>query len=296
MGDLFGAAQRPCLERSLATASLAFVGDTTSGLAGIDDAAGGTPRVIPGMELTTFSGHAVSLGTRGWIDWGVLRREAMSAIALDVRRRGGLFVIAHPASVGDPVCSGCDWRFPDMLPGPASAVEVWNGPWDCNSNNEKGLALWYGWLEAGHRVVATAGSDTHGPGECWERIGRSVVWSQGCTEEAILGSIAAGHLYLSAGPHLGLSAVSGEREAGMGETLAAGAADLRAAWRGCPEGSCLRLVRDGVVLSEERAAGDGTRRWEGVAARWCVAELRDRVGQMLALTNPVYLEPREPRA
>lgn len=265
--------------------------NTTSQLAGIDDVGGGKPLVIPGMELTTFSGHAVSLGTRAWIDWGVLHRGAMSGIALDVRRRGGLFVIAHPASVGDPVCSGCDWRFPDAMPGAASAVEVWNGPWDCDSNNEKGLALWYGWLDAGHRVVATAGSDTHGPGEDWERVARSVVWSPGCTEEVILGAIAAGHLYVSSGPSLELSAAAGGRVAGMGDTLAAESAELGVRWEGCPPGSFLRLVGDGGVLDEVRAEGGGTRRWDGKRARWFTLEVRDRAGGLLAVTNPVRIEP-----
>jgi hypothetical protein len=263
--------------------------NTTSQLAGIDD--GEKPLVIPGMELTTFSGHAVSLGTREWIDWGVLRQDGMSEVALDVRRRGGLFVIAHPRADGDPACSGCDWHFPDLMPGPASAVEVWNGPWDCNSNNEKGLALWYEWLDAGHRIVATAGSDTHGPGESWERVGRNVVWSPDCTVEAILGAIAAGHLYVSAGPVLELSAAGGGRVAMMGETLAAEFAEIGARWEGCPSGSLLRLVGDGAVLDEVRAEGDGTRRWVGKRARWFTVEIRDRAGGLLAVTNPVRTEP-----
>ena len=49
-----------------------------------------------------------------------------------------------------------------MMPGDARVVEVWNGPWGCDSNNEKALTLWYDWLNQGLRLAATAGTDTHG--------------------------------------------------------------------------------------------------------------------------------------
>jgi hypothetical protein len=269
--------------------------NTTSHLAAIEEMSDPKLLVIAGMELTTFHGHALSLGTREWIDWGVVRNDGMSGIFGDVRRQGGLFVIAHPQAQGDPVCTGCDWRYDGMMPGPAPAVEIWNGPWAGDSNNERALALWYEWLSQGRRLVATAGSDAHGAGGLRAKTGRNVVWSEGLTEEAILGSIAAGRLYLSVGPHLELAAVSGGSEAGMGETIAAGSADFRADWQGCPSGSLLRLVGDGTVLAEGRAEDEGPRRWEGIRARWCVAELRDRSGDLLAVTNPVYLGPARPR-
>jgi hypothetical protein len=264
--------------------------NTTSHLSAIGKLSDTAPLVIAGMELTTFRGHALSLGTREWIDWGVLREGGMSRIAGDVRRRGGLLVIAHPQAEGDPVCTGCDWRFDEMMPGLAPAVEVWNGPWAGDSNNERALALWYGWLSGGQRLAATAGSDAHGIGGLRAGVGRNVVWSPGCTEEAILGAIAAGHLYVSAGPALELSAADGGRLVMMGETLAVESAELGVRWEGCPPGSLLRLVGDGGVLDEVRAEGVGTRRWDGKRARWFTVEIRDRAGGLLAVTNPVRLE------
>jgi hypothetical protein len=118
-----------------------------------------------------------------------------------------------------------------------------------------------------------------------------VVWSPGCTEEAILGAIAAGHLYVSCGPSLELSAAAGGRVAMMGDTLEAESAELGVRWDGCPPDSFLRLVGDGVVLDEVRAECGGTRRWDGVRARWFTLEVRDRAGGLLAVTNPVRIEP-----
>jgi hypothetical protein len=282
----------PALLAEARAAGLDFVAltdhNTTSPLAAIGGLSDPQLLVIPGVELTTFHGHALSLGTREWIDWGVLREDpGMSSAAEEVRRLGGLFVIAHPRADGDPACTGCEWRFDGMMPGPAPAVEVWNGPWA--GRNEDGLALWYAWLDAGHRVVATAGSDAHAHGGFTGGVGCNVVWSEGCSEEAVLRSIAAGRLYLSAGPALELSAGGGGRLAVMGGTLAAGTAELRLRWENCPADAIVRLMGEGGVLAEQRSGEHGTGRWDGMRTRWCVAELRDRTGSVLAVTNPVHL-------
>jgi hypothetical protein len=265
--------------------------NTTSPLADIEESGDTRLLVIAGLELTTFRGHALGLGTREWIDWGVLRPDwSIDAAAEEVRRGGGLFVIAHPMAEGDPVCTGCDWRYDEMMPGSARAMEVWNGPWTCDSNNERALAQWYEWLDRGMRIVATAGSDAHEPGGFSGRIGRNVVWSKGLTERAIIASIEAGRSYLSSGPVLELHAAAGGRIAMMGETIAASSADVSVRWEGCPPGSILRLIGDGAVVAEESCESGGERHWAGVSVRWFTAEIRDGDGSLLAITNPVYLQ------
>jgi hypothetical protein len=265
--------------------------NTTSQVACVEAPPIAAPLVISGMELTTFRGHALSLGTREWIDWGVVERgRAMPDIAADVARKGGFFVIAHPCSVGDPACTGCDWRYEDMMPGSAPAVEIWNGPWGGDSNNEKALALWYAWLDRGHRLVATAGSDAHELGGLGAGVGFNVVGAESLAEAAILRAVQRGRLYLSSGPRLELEASSGAASAGMGETLAARSADISLRWRLCPAAAVVRLVGEGGVLAVREAAAEGADRWRGLEARWLVAELRDPSGQLLAVTNPVYLE------
>ena len=268
-----------------------------AGIGASDAGNGPDPLVIAGMELTTFHGHALSLGTRAWIDWGAMPGgRSMPQIAAEVTRLGGYFVIAHPHSEGDPTCTGCDWRIAEMMPGSSPAVEVWNGPWGGDSHNEDALALWYRWLNEGRRLVATAGSDAHGPLGLVGSVGRNVVWADALSEQAVLRSIAAGRLYVSSGPHLDLSAERGARIAGVGESLpgsgqspGASAAEIRLGWRGCPPGAVVRLVTDGTVAADIPAEGDGTWRWERVSARWCTVEVRERSGILLAVANPVFL-------
>ena len=112
----------------------------------------------------------------------------MPDIAAAVAAAGGLFVIAHPMSVGDPVCTGCDWRYDDMMPGNARCVEIWNGgPW--SEDNERGLSLWYSWLNQGYRMVATAGSDIHGPSDVDTFVGLNNVYAAELSERAILDAV-----------------------------------------------------------------------------------------------------------
>ena len=115
-------------------------------------AAGLPTVVIPGLELTTYGGHANALGIDGWADWrtvppgapSVDRSEGdpevlladtglvtvadgdlpvpfavhqplgtMEATARAIQGRGGLFVVNHPRSAGYPTCTGCHWDFDD---------------------------------------------------------------------------------------------------------------------------------------------------------------------------------------
>ena len=61
-------------------------------------------------------------------------------------------------------------------------------------------------------------------------------------------------------------------------------------WDGCPAGALVRIVADGEPLREWRAGAEGKHTWRLTAdqARWCVVEMRDEDGQMLALTNPIF--------
>lgn len=247
--------------------------------------------VMGGMELTTFWGHALSLGTRRWIDWRIgSAKRTMPQIAAEVASEGGLFIIAHPLAPGDPKCTGCDWRYVEMMPGNAPAVEIWNGLWNGDSNNEAALALWYQWLNWGLRIVATAGTDAHGPAPASVRPGFNVVYAARRDEASILRAVARGRLYLSSGPKLILSGQCGDDSVMMGDELPKNAATLCARWNNVPPNARLRLVANGSTVNEDLATPAGERMWqlEEGAAQWCVAELRAEDNELLAITNPIY--------
>jgi hypothetical protein len=273
--------------------------NTIAGLAEMDAAGTDDLLIMGGMELTTFWGHALALGLRDWIDWRTSPDgQSMEGIAADVTRRGGLFIIAHPRSVGDPLCTGCDWMYPQVMPGEAHVVEVWNNDWGSDSNSEEGLKLAFAWLNQGCRLAFTAGTDNHGetpPGYTFPCV---VVHAQELSEKEILRAIRAGHLYLSCGPELALEAEMGDRQAGMGDVLAAGAKDtidLTVRWGGCPSGARLDFIVDGESLEALAPESEGTRTWHvnGCESHWGLVTLRDEMGKMLALTNPIFWDGRD---
>ncbi len=274
--------------------------NTITGIEEMEQASSPDLLTLVGMELTTFWGHALSLGTRHWIDWRVqLNGRAMADIVREVTDAGGLFIIAHPGIPGDPICTGCTWQYTDVMPGPARVVEVWNGPWIDHGGNEQSLMLWYEWLNQGHRLAATSGTDAHGPvegegmGDLIRYVGFNVVYADELSEEAILAAVARGHLYLSAGPRLGLEGRTPAGEhAMMGDVLHGPEAEITADWADCPANARMRLIANGEAMAEWEPGPEGRRQWRLSSAevRWCLIELRDEHGQMLALTNPIFLE------
>jgi len=274
--------------------------NTVSGLAEMDAASSGDLLTAGGMELTTFWGHALCLGTREWVDWRLrpLTGE-MAQVAEEMYAGGQLFIIAHPQADGDPGCTGCSWRFGDMMPGNARAVEIWNGPWNGDSNNESALLLFYDWLNQGFRLVATAGTDAHGPAPDGSDIrpGFNVVYAASLSERALLDAIRVGHLYLSSGPELLLEAVAVDGGRWMVGDTVVRAATFSVLWDACPRDAQVRVIADGRLLTVWPAQGHGEEQWHMSPdeAAWVVAEIRAEDGQMLAVTNPIFVATPESR-
>lgn len=273
--------------------------NTTSGLAEVGALAGPDLYTAGGLELTTFWGHALCLGARTWVDWRLRPSSGdMPAIAAATYAAGQLFIIAHPQSIGDPVCTGCAWRFGEMMPGNSQIVEIWNGPWGGDSNNDATLALYYDWLNQGWHLVATAGSDTHGTQDYAAHPGFSVIYTEELTEAALFKAIAAGHLYLSSGPQLSLTAQTADgTRAMMGDTLYA-AATLTLNWSAAPPDAQVRLIVNGRLQEQWPAMeqGEAARHLTPDEADWVLVEIRSAGGEVLAITNPIFLQKPDARA
>jgi hypothetical protein len=270
--------------------------NTVSGLRPFERACPENLLPICGIELTTFWGHALVLGRREWVDWRVEpgRRE-MAQVVAEVEAQGGLFVIAHPEAIGDPYCTGCNWLYPDVHPGAARVVEVWNSPWCSASRNEAGLELAYEWMNRGLRMVLTAGTDRHdsnypAPGHAF-----NTVYAEELSEAAILHAVRLGHLVLSSGPTLNLSAQAAGQNLMPGDSCRAQAGEtihISGERGSCQPGSRLDLVVDGE--KRETTAGEPSASWDlpGGQTGWALLTLRDPDGEMLALTNPIYFDGR----
>lgn len=266
--------------------------NTTCGHAQLHALASDDLLTVGGMELTTHWGHALALGVQEVPEWrvGPFTGKTMPALAADIMTSGGLFVIAHPMSPGDPACTGCRWDYTDMRPGNARLVEIWNGgPW--SDYNEEGLALYRHWLGLGHRLLATAGSDIHGPEGGKGQVGFNHVEADSLTEAAILSAVALGRNYLSSGPRLILQARTPDGDlVAMGQGVPTGSV-LLADWHSEQVPLTLRFVDATGQRASHPAPADQT----GVAevsglAGFAMAELRDAAGRLHAVTNPIFIE------
>lgn len=247
-----------------------------------------------GIELTTYWGHALCLGTREWVDWRVRPGKGeMERIATSTYAKDQVFIIAHPQSNGDPLCTGCTWRFGEMMPGIAQLIEIWNEwQWDGIPNNEKALSLWYDWLNQGAHLVATAGTDTHKAEDYAAKPGFNVVYAEELSETALLKALRAGHLYLSCGPKMVLEARSENGENWMmGDTVTQPAA-FRLSWKNCEEDARIRLIANGSPMKQWMACAQGEYQWtmKPNECDWVVVEVRDAKDRLLAITNPLFLD------
>ncbi|MET9662558.1 CehA/McbA family metallohydrolase [Streptomyces sp. NPDC006510] len=229
--------------------------------------------VILGEEVTTRTGHWLALGIRPGqvVDWRYgLRDERVERQLDEVHRAGGLCVAAHPHA---PYPSGT-FMYPYQG---FDVVEVWNGLWSSdapwNADNEAALAEWGRGLAAdihrGRWRPAMGNSDTHLEGQIG--IPHTVVPAEELSADAILAGIRAGRSWIagSAAVELSFTASAGDRSAGIGERLKAGAApaEVRVGVRGVPSGTVSLHTESGNMHRASLPdSGAGTVEWRTGAA------------------------------
>jgi hypothetical protein len=146
------------------------------------DAAWGTGDLIwlPDYE-NSFAGHAQMHGAQKMYDNGQKTLADVERVAAELRADGGAFQINHP--------DDDDWRTEYGFGFVPDAVEIWNiGVWayeppaPATNAHESGPKFLDTYLDAGHHVAATGGSDSH-----WrsttavQGIGQPTTWL--CAEE-----------------------------------------------------------------------------------------------------------------
>ncbi|MGD1996887.1 MAG: CehA/McbA family metallohydrolase [Anaerolineae bacterium] len=208
--------------------------------------------LIPGVEISTYHGHANLWPVSDWFDFRCWQDDQMRAVRKEALERGVLFSVNHPKDGGPP------WEFGSLFE--PDCVEVWGGPWFIS--NYQALAAWDRLLRQGQQVTAVGGSDKHqGPfaGELgWYEIGTPTtwVWAEELSVPAIVEGLLAGRAFISEGPkgaQIELTAEAGGRRATMGEVLPIAAGEsvhlrcLVKDGRGC----ILRLVSARRVLEAE---------------------------------------------
>lgn len=128
---------------------------------------------VPGVEFTTYGGHATGFGVTSYVDHKVGLTTTVAEAAAAIQQQG-LFSINHPVlDLGD-ACIGCAWVH-DLSIGSGGAggagarvdgVEIATGGYDEVGFifNDAARDFWDGLLDDGSHAAPVGGSDDHKAG------------------------------------------------------------------------------------------------------------------------------------
>jgi len=267
--------------------------------------------LIPGREITSFSGHANLFGTTTPVDFRIDGKHVKdwNALTREIAPLHGLLSINHANRPSGEVCMGCGWTaHPPIDMRAVQAIEIVN---DGDAGTPlSGVPFWEAQLAKGYRPTGIGGSDNHNatltepqPGS--SLIGRptTVVHAANLSMPAILDGIRAGHVFVDVDGTrdrlLELSASTGADTAHMGDELHAAAGrvvhvDVHVAQ---VAGEELHVLLDGKPLapSVDTVLKDADQHvrfdWTSDGRRhWLRVEVRDAHGKPLLIGNPVYLD------
>lgn len=266
--------------------------------------------LIPGREITTFTGHANLFGSTEPLDFRVGSKDVpdWNSVADAGARLHGLLSINHAIRPSGEICMGCGWTAkPPIDMRKVQAVEIVN---DSDAGSPlSGIPFWEQQLNAGYRVTGIGGSDNHNATATEARPGSStigrpttVVYADALSMPAILDGIRAGHVFVdvqgSGDRLLELQASANGTQASMGDSLAAASGavvhvSLRATH---VAGARAMAVLDGKPLPldrEGRLEGDDARLafdWTSDGKpHWLRVEVRGADGAPWLYGNPIYL-------
>jgi hypothetical protein len=263
--------------------------------------------LIPGREVTTYSGHANVFGTTSFIDFELGNPSApdMNSIIRAAHRLGALASINHPANPTGEVCMGCGWSPKDFDMHLADAVEAVNGG-DAKYHFDN-VGYWRSQLNAGLRPTAIGGSDNHrpeAPPEAHDFPGNptTVVFAPELSVPAILTAIRQGHVFIdltaSHNRLLEVTATAANETAHMGDTLNAASGvtlKLTIHTTAC-EGSKVELLLDGkpvdTLPQQSIDAADKTihATWTSDGNQhWLETDVVTPEGHLQLLGNAIYL-------
>ncbi len=122
--------------------------------------------LMPGMEFTTYGGHANAIGATTWVDHKIGQPEVTIAGAFAaIQDQGALVSINHPALALGNACLGCAWEH-EIDPLQIDAVEIATTGLDQGGHlfDGQAIAFWDDLCDAGAHAAAVGGSDDHRAG------------------------------------------------------------------------------------------------------------------------------------
>ncbi len=250
--------------------------------------------LLRGREITTYRGHANTVGERTAHEFRLSAPDASPAPLLGPIARAGAFVsINHPALSDDEVCMGCGWNVTDpAVLASVHGVEVVNG--DTAAGPSWGWSFWARLRSAGYPLTAVGGSDEHTVADDADRrLGHpaTVVWASALSEAALLEGLKSGRVYVRVrgpgGPRLEFHAEHADGRVEMGGSVPAGGSVRLVAEVSGAVGQTLQWIVDGEVAAESVVTSlPLTLDQPAVSGRWFSIVVRDAGGPTL-LANAI---------
>ncbi|MFC3746543.1 CehA/McbA family metallohydrolase [Paenibacillus sp. GCM10012306] len=290
--------------------------NTTSGMV---DAAAVTAEtgiiIVPGLEWTTFYGHMLTLGIP-YSEWRDLGPGDIHKGIERVHNQGGIVGIAHPFSLGSPICTGCHWEYEIKDWNEIDYMEVWHETLPpMRNHNAPAFEQWTQLLNQGYRISGTAGRDWHVSTEsddppAYTYLGVPEEGEVG--KEQVVEAIRSGRICVSMGPRLELHIKAGEQQYSIGDVIPAlhgkgEEVELSVSIHSSMQENTLLSAGQPLMLIVESNLGELTRSGfsedltefhytmttEGLL--WLRVRLRGMLGGALstvAFTNPIYFDER----
>ncbi|MFC5741534.1 CehA/McbA family metallohydrolase [Dyella tabacisoli] len=266
--------------------------------------------LIPGREVTSFTGHANLFGTTAPVDFRVGSPGVpdWNSLLRAIAPLHGLISINHAIRPSGEACMGCGWTAkPAVDMALVQAIEIVNGI-DAGTPFS-GVPFWEQQLAKGYRLTGIGGSDSHNAFQndpknsaMTSYLPTTVVHANELSMPAILDGIRAGHVFVdvegSKDRLLELTAHRDRQQASMGDALSApaGATVTFEAHVAHVIGATLTVWLDGKPLTSVRDSAikemDQRIRFDWTAdgkPHWLRAEVRDASSRPLLIGNPIYL-------
>lgn len=258
---------------------------------------------LRGSEITTYSGHANSVGTHEYIEHrlGYMGRT-VQGIVDDVVAEDAVIIVNHPMLDLGTQCIGCAWKHVDDTPwDKVSAMELITGNFDIGIQAfvPRVITLWDSLLDQGHRIAVVGGSDDHRAGQDAGATASSIgspttlVLADNLSEAAIVKAVREGRTIVQLrGPDdpfvemtIG-AAVIGD------EISDIATANVTAHVVG-GDGTIVQLWRDGMKLAQKRVTGNDARiefsDEPGEQLRRYRIELINDLNQRIVVTSHIYV-------
>jgi len=259
--------------------------------------------LVPGIEVTTYEGHFMSLGGTRWVDPRVgVEGRTIDGMADDVHADGALFTVNHPALMIGDACIGCG--FTGMVDGAnIDGMEIQTGAYSVTGRLFLGRALerWETLVSMGHHVIALGGSDDHragtGTGTFDSPIGSptTMVFAEELSVAGLMAGLAIGRTVVRLeGNEAPMLEVSSPDLPDDSDTMIADYTTLRVHVTGATLGARLVIVREGDGVAMLDATGADRMLEVPLVASANQDAIRAELwlGVLpLAVTSHVYLRP-----